>query len=395
MRLLVERTCEFSARKARHIIELKGYLSTELVQLAVRAYREVGWKVCVPWRGVRATPKHFDAVFCPGSNPSGGDSVRGHPEPSHRARFQEPSFIYANEDIVREPTKAKNGDIGVVTGRKDLQGRQFDLRLQSREKAHDVMLIGWSCTEKLTHDPPARHAQKRARQDGESEHRSSSASAGASDHGVEPPTIPVNPVDDRHVFPEHEVDFGVSEEEDAIEEKQVEEIWMTSHMFRMVSHLLPAFADTEDNKKASSTESNVMPNDFAARILECEVVIPDVLDVMSGAVNKLLTTCVIASRTSRMTTSHSRMRATKSLGITLLAIEDAFLLSSVSAKAGNTCDTIHNICDAIQISSACFSSSAGFSSSAFLSTSCSGKLSTTCSEAPAVALELLCSEAPS
>ena len=31
-----------------------------------------------------------------------------------------------------------------------------------------------------------------------------------------------------------------------------------------------------------------MPNDFAARILECEVVIPDVLDVMTEAFNKLL-----------------------------------------------------------------------------------------------------------
>ena len=31
-----------------------------------------------------------------------------------------------------------------------------------------------------------------------------------------------------------------------------------------------------------------MPDDFAARILDCEVVIPDVLDVMTRAVNNLL-----------------------------------------------------------------------------------------------------------
>ena len=63
---------------------------------------------------------------------------------------------------------------------------------------------------------------------------------------------------------------------------------MASQMLWMVSQVLPAFADTEDNKKASSTESNVMPNDFAARILECDVVIPAVLDVMTQAVNNLL-----------------------------------------------------------------------------------------------------------
>ena len=67
-------------------------------------------------------------------------------EPTHRLHFQEPSFIYANENIVAKPMKANNGDIGVVMGMKNLHGRQFDLRLQSREAAHDVILIGWSFT---------------------------------------------------------------------------------------------------------------------------------------------------------------------------------------------------------------------------------------------------------
>ena len=63
---------------------------------------------------------------------------------------------------------------------------------------------------------------------------------------------------------------------------------MALQMLGMGSQVLPALADTGDNKKTSSTESNAMPNDFAARILDCEVVIPDVLDAMTRAVNNLL-----------------------------------------------------------------------------------------------------------
>ena len=148
--------------------------------------------------------------------------------------------------------------------------------------------------------PTVLPAQKRARRAGASEHGSSSATAGASEHGrhlgkparlplqaVEPPAIPVSPLTDEYEnFPDATVDWN--EEEHAEEENQVEEIWMASQMLWMVSQVLPAFADTGDNKKASSTESNVMPNDFAARILECEVVIPEVLGVMTEVVNKLL-----------------------------------------------------------------------------------------------------------
>ena len=43
-------------------------------------------------------------------------------EPAHRVLFQEPSFLCANEDIVVNLTKAKDGDIGVVTGMKNLEG---------------------------------------------------------------------------------------------------------------------------------------------------------------------------------------------------------------------------------------------------------------------------------
>ena len=78
--------------------------------------------------------------------------------------------------------EANDGDIGVVMGMKNLDGRQFDLRLQSREKAHDVILIGWSWTGKITHEPQALPARKQARHAGASEHSSSSATAGASEH---------------------------------------------------------------------------------------------------------------------------------------------------------------------------------------------------------------------
>ena len=135
---------------------------------------------------------------------------------------------------------------------------------------------------KITHEPRALPAQKRARHVGVSEHSSSSATAGASEHAVEPPAIP-------------DADVDWNEEEHAEEEKQAEEIWMASQMLWMVSQVLPAFADTEDNKKASSTESHDMPNDFAARILECEVAIPDVQNVMTQAVNTFLTPHVLQS----------------------------------------------------------------------------------------------------
>ena len=44
-------------------------------------------------------------------------------EPTRRLRFQEPSFIYANENIVANPLQAKDGDIGVVMGMKNLHRR--------------------------------------------------------------------------------------------------------------------------------------------------------------------------------------------------------------------------------------------------------------------------------
>ena len=88
---------------------------------------------------------------------------------SHRLHFKEPWFIFANEDIVAHPTKAKHGDLAVVMGIENLCGRQFDLRLQSRKKAHDVMLIGWSWTGKIPHKPQALPPRKRARHAGASE----------------------------------------------------------------------------------------------------------------------------------------------------------------------------------------------------------------------------------
>ena len=148
-------------------------------------------------------------------------------EPSHRVHFQEPSFIYANEDVVANPTNAKDGDMALVAGIQNLKGRQFDLHLQSREKAHDVILIGWSITGKITHEPRALLArkwvqQKRARHAGASEHSSSSAPAGASEHAIEPPAIPVDSLTDPvEELPEASVDWG---EQPPEEEKQAEKL---------------------------------------------------------------------------------------------------------------------------------------------------------------------------
>ena len=141
--------------------------------------------------------------------------------------------------------KAKDGDMCVVMGIKNLDGRQFDLRLQSREKAHDVILVGWLWTGKITHEPQALPARRWARHVGASEHSSASAIAGAPEHGVEPPAIPVNPSNDKYEsLPEEDVDWTANEDEDAEEEEQAEEIWMASQMLWMVSQVLPAFADT-------------------------------------------------------------------------------------------------------------------------------------------------------
>ena len=97
-------------------------------------------------------------------------------ESLYRLHFEEPNFVYANENIAANRAKAKDGDIAVVMGVKNLHGRQFDLHLQSREQAHDVLLIGWSWTGKITLEPEPSPAWKQPRLEGASEHKSSGAS---------------------------------------------------------------------------------------------------------------------------------------------------------------------------------------------------------------------------
>ena len=103
-------------------------------------------------------------------------------------------------------------------------------------------------------------------------------------------------------------EFGGDDEEEAEKaaaeqkEKPAEEIWMASQMLWMVSQVFPAFADTADEKKAVSAEQR-MPNNFAARILECDVAIPDVLKAMTKAVNSL---CVCRPSDTTGATEHGR-----------------------------------------------------------------------------------------
>ena len=79
---------------------------------------------------------------------------------------------------------------------------------------------------------------------------------------------------------------GVAEREEKndADNKQAEEIWMASQTLWTVAQVLRAFAM---NEKACSSESHDMPNDFVARMRECDVEIPDVADVMNRAVNAL------------------------------------------------------------------------------------------------------------
>ena len=125
-----------------------------------------------------------------------------------RMHFPRQCFIFANEDIRKNVRKPKSGDIGVVMGVDGLDGVQLDLRLRSREKAHEVMLIGWVWSGKITHDPEMFPARKKRCRAGASEHSKSSRSAGASEHKDEPPAIPDNPLREALGFDEREVDFG-------------------------------------------------------------------------------------------------------------------------------------------------------------------------------------------
>ena len=87
-------------------------------------------------------------------------------EPHYRLVFGDPYIIFANEAIAQNKAKAKGGDIGVVMGSTNLQGLQYDLQRQSREKAHDAFLIGWSWTGKGPQEPQTLPARKRNRRHG-------------------------------------------------------------------------------------------------------------------------------------------------------------------------------------------------------------------------------------
>ena len=289
----------------------------------------------------------------------------------YKLHFQEPEFIYANEHFKRHPAEAKGGDIGVVMGIKTLKGRQYDFKRQSREKQHDVMIIGWSWTGAVKDAPLALPARKQARTcEGASEHAISTATAEPSETSAPPlheqnawtqeepaaseqsateteeahrsrlvqevtathqtftaTPIPLDPVDtsskedtgaSEHIGTEteeaqsdsapdddkaepEEVDDDKAESEpddnkaepeevdaNATTEKQAEEIWMASQLLWMVSQVLRAFADTKFWEQARSTVSDaVMPDDFAARIMNCNVLVPGVVQVMTDAVQNL------------------------------------------------------------------------------------------------------------
>ena len=86
--------------------------------------------------------------------------------------FHPAEFVYANEWIIEHEDEAKHGDIGVVMGIENLSAKQYDLTLQSREKAHDVLIIGWNWSGRFRDKARARHA-------------------GAPEHGDEPHAMPV------------------------------------------------------------------------------------------------------------------------------------------------------------------------------------------------------------
>ena len=120
-------------------------------------------------------------------------------EPSYRLYFHMPNYIFANYDSFENPETVKNGDIGVVFGVRNLRGMQFDprLSLRSRGQIHDVVLIGWYLQGQIYSEPQMFPVRNGPRFPGASEHSSASGSDGASDDGVEPSAIPVNPLKEK------------------------------------------------------------------------------------------------------------------------------------------------------------------------------------------------------
>ena len=58
--------------------------------------------------------------------------------------FQEPMFVYANEDIAAGVQPSKPGDTAVVTGINGFTASQFNLNLQGLEQQHDALIVGWT-----------------------------------------------------------------------------------------------------------------------------------------------------------------------------------------------------------------------------------------------------------
>ena len=69
--------------------------------------------------------------------------------------FEQPMFVYANDDIAVGKKQCKPGDTAVVMGLKGFKASQFNLRLQSREEQHDAMIVGWTWNGMVTKTQPA------------------------------------------------------------------------------------------------------------------------------------------------------------------------------------------------------------------------------------------------
>ena len=62
--LLLERTCQCSGQLVRHTLHLADNLHPKALAKEIAEYREVGWRVCVLWRGAKSRPKIHNATLC-------------------------------------------------------------------------------------------------------------------------------------------------------------------------------------------------------------------------------------------------------------------------------------------------------------------------------------------
>ena len=62
--LLLERTCQCSGQLVRHTLHLADNLHPKALAKEIAEYREVGWRVCVLWRGAKSRPKIHNANLC-------------------------------------------------------------------------------------------------------------------------------------------------------------------------------------------------------------------------------------------------------------------------------------------------------------------------------------------